>query len=660
MAARLLPTDSLVVAPLPLLSPVVLSVKIEGDAENANLLFSNSVLLRWEIHPAILKAANEIGATTKFDAITATRKQLRELCKITPVAEPLGVANIGMAPKTLKDAKDRIRARGLPVLPSRNTSLAVTLHRGYTVLTPWQPFAVPAKAIDLSTAQSLLAKARTCGVPVIDLNHARSFFRLTEKTLIALATPGAPGWARLAGNTSGLQDPVTVMASAANPSYLTAVHPNVVEAAEVALAGPAGRTGLYPWQDRSVSVLRAASRGAVLALPPGSGKTIVSLVALSELLTPNQIAIVAVPSAIKSQWVEAAARFAPHLSCNILYNSKAVTEEVRNHLSLGYSTLNPPKLFVVSHDTLSGLLDEPFFANATQPQPVFSVMICDEAHVLGGSSKRAAALRMLRDWSNRGWALTGTPEEGGEKRLAAVSSWALAESFQAGKMPLKKRLGSYLVTFDVPTPCSISASRVPVTNSSQTAKEIGEIFFGNTSTAFKARNAFEKMRRDASYEKLLWLKEELASQVTPTLIFTDTIGVSNKVLEISEQIGLRAATLAGVLPIARTANAAAFVRGELDVLVCSSASQRGLDLQQARRVICLDIPSSSSVLAQRAARAVRIGGPSSVELLLPYLKGTAEEKFAKMLDKALADISLYKVPIPLSLDTVKSVSKAVS
>lgn len=88
----------------------------------------------------------------------------------------------------------------------------------------------------------------------------------------------------------------------------------------------------------------------------------------------------------------------------------------------------------------------------------------------------------------------------------------------------------------------------------------------------------------------------------------------------------RVATFTGKNTSTRQQSIDKFVAGEVDVLVCTSAAERGLNLQVASVIVNLDLPFNPAALAQRIGRIHRIGSKySKVRIVNMVAAGTIEE-----------------------------------
>lgn len=111
------------------------------------------------------------------------------------------------------------------------------------------------------------------------------------------------------------------------------------------------------------------------------------------------------------------------------------------------------------------------------------------------------------------------------------------------------------------------------------------------------------------------------------LIFTDFVDVANTLEELLENNGIRTGVFGGANLKQRDANRIAFQKGELDVLVCTKAAERGLTLHKASVTYHYDMSWTLEPLLQKAGRAARVGSDNeSVETYFLILKGTIEEK----------------------------------
>lgn len=114
------------------------------------------------------------------------------------------------------------------------------------------------------------------------------------------------------------------------------------------------------------------------------------------------------------------------------------------------------------------------------------------------------------------------------------------------------------------------------------------------------------------------------------LVFTDFATVAKSLVKSLEDNGISAAVFTGGSNNAqKDRNRRAFQNGDIDVLVCTKAAERGLTLHRASAVYHYDIPWTIERLLQRMGRALRVGATNSeVEIYFMILEGTVEERVA--------------------------------
>lgn len=111
------------------------------------------------------------------------------------------------------------------------------------------------------------------------------------------------------------------------------------------------------------------------------------------------------------------------------------------------------------------------------------------------------------------------------------------------------------------------------------------------------------------------------------LVFTDFVQVAESLAQALDTIGIRSGVFGGSNLKKRDENRIAFQNGDLDVLVCTKAAERGLTLHRASVVYHYDISWTLEPLLQKAGRAARVGSENdSVETYFLILQGTIEEK----------------------------------
>lgn len=115
------------------------------------------------------------------------------------------------------------------------------------------------------------------------------------------------------------------------------------------------------------------------------------------------------------------------------------------------------------------------------------------------------------------------------------------------------------------------------------------------------------------------------------LIFTEFATIARSLVADLEAIGLRVGQVLGGGGARRDRHVEAFRRGDLEVLVCTSAGERGLNLQTASTVVHYDLPWTPEGIIQRTGRVERIGATADkVQIVFPVMAGTIEERVASV------------------------------
>jgi superfamily II DNA/RNA helicase len=97
-----------------------------------------------------------------------------------------------------------------------------------------------------------------------------------------------------------------------------------------------------------------------------------------------------------------------------------------------------------------------------------------------------------------------------------------------------------------------------------------------------------------------------------------------------------------------------FRDGDLDVLVCTSAGERGLNLQTADTLIHYDLAWTPKSLLQRTGRVERIGATAEeIEIIYPVMVDTVEERVVGLV-VARAGTALQVLDAPRGVDVTKT------
>lgn len=166
---------------------------------------------------------------------------------------------------------------------------------------------------------------------------------------------------------------------------------------------------LYPYQIEGVKFLMSNTH-ALLADDMGTGKTVMTIVALKLLLRSNQInkVLILCPPSVLYEWKNHIAEWAPELVACFVRG----TQEIRS-----FEWNIQSHVYVTSYDTLRSDIE-----NGLIPQEkwgVFDVVVVDEAHhIKNSNTDRSRAIRKLQPKYR--WALTGTPVQNKIEDMASI------------------------------------------------------------------------------------------------------------------------------------------------------------------------------------------------------------------------------------------------
>lgn len=117
---------------------------------------------------------------------------------------------------------------------------------------------------------------------------------------------------------------------------------------------------------------------------------------------------------------------------------------------------------------------------------------------------------------------------------------------------------------------------------------------------------------------------------------------ANTALDLSDALRLRSGTPAtvfheGMSIVERDRSAAFFADEEFgaQVLICSEIGSEGRNFQFAHHLVMFDLPAHPDLLEQRIGRLDRIGQTQIIQLHVPYLEKTAQERLFQWYDQAL-------------------------
>ena len=140
--------------------------------------------------------------------------------------------------------------------------------------------------------------------------------------------------------------------------------------------------------------------------------------------------------------------------------------------------------------------------------------------------------------------------------------------------------------------------------------------------------------------RVMWLMEKLRTDLKHKSI-TDCR--SGPVVEALENVlrlhaGIRTAMFHEGMSLLERDQAAAYFAEEsygAQILLCSEIGSEGRNFQFASDLILFDLPANPDVLEQRIGRLDRIGQENRIQIHVPYLVGTAQERMFRWYNEAL-------------------------
>lgn len=116
------------------------------------------------------------------------------------------------------------------------------------------------------------------------------------------------------------------------------------------------------------------------------------------------------------------------------------------------------------------------------------------------------------------------------------------------------------------------------------------------------------------------------------LVFTEFATVANVLVRALQDNGINAQAYTGKNGATRDRARQDFQAGNLDILVCTQAAERGLTLHKAAAIYHYDLPWTLEKIIQRTGRGVRIGSKNAhIDIVFMIMAGTIEERMANHL-----------------------------
>lgn len=452
------------------------------------------------------------------------------------------------------------------------------------------------------------------------------------------------------------------------------------------------RVGLIPHQFYIAHEVgtRLAPR-VLLADEVGLGKTIeAGLIVHQQLLTGrSQRVLVLVPEALQYQWlIEMRRRFNLRFSIFDLTRTAAIREHEPE--------ANPfltEQLIIASIDLL---LDHPDLQREALAAG-FDLLVVDEAHHLEwnedhGGNDRYDVVAAFAGQTPGVLLLTATPEQLGLQshfarlRLLDPQRYADFEQFMADEAQYRDMAAiAEVLMGDAP----LTAGQLDVLRSllgraigdepQQRERAIhelldrygtGRVLFRNTRDAipgFPGRDCLaEPLPLPAHWplsgklREQLWPEEQqldgewladdprvpwLIELLTRTLKHQKVLLIarSGPVVEALEAVlrlhaGIRTALFHEAMTLLERDQAAAYFAEEhhgAQILLCSEIGSEGRNFQFASHLVLFDLPSNPDTLEQRIGRLDRIGQQNRIQLHVPFVEGSAQERLFRWYNEAL-------------------------
>jgi ATP-dependent helicase HepA len=141
--------------------------------------------------------------------------------------------------------------------------------------------------------------------------------------------------------------------------------------------------------------------------------------------------------------------------------------------------------------------------------------------------------------------------------------------------------------------------------------------------------------------RVMWLMERLRTDLKHKKVLL--IARSGPVVEALENVlrihaGIRTAMFHEGMSLLERDQAAAYFAEDsygAQILLCSEIGSEGRNFQFASDLILFDLPANPDVLEQRIGRLDRIGQENRIQIHVPYLTGTAQERMFRWYNEAL-------------------------
>ncbi len=409
---------------------------------------------------------------------------------------------------------------------------------------------------------------------------------------------------------------------------------------------------LFPYQPIGINFLMS-NQHALLADEMGTGKTVMTIVALKMMMRINEVksALILCPPAVIYEWEQHLADWFPEAVLSIV---RGMPES----RSARWQNI-PANIYLTSYDTLRGDI-----SNGLLPKEklkFFDVVVADEAHHLKNpGSGRSKAIKKLQPVYR--WALTGTPIQNKIEDMAAMFDFIYPGyltpydlySPEVMKNKIKPHFLRRLkkdVLQDLPpkthSPIWLDMSHEQREEYFKAKNDIITEIEGLGATVTK-QHIFAKMQRlkqicnfptsKGNSPKLELLKEqleEISNSGNKCIVFTQYVEQGIKKLEMALRPYGIAIIQGGQSDAIRRNQIYAFKNDEnTSVLIASiKSSGEGLNLTEASYVIHFDHWWNPAVMWQAEDRVHRQGQKQKVSIYSYWMKDSIDESIDNILRK---------------------------
>ncbi|ADZ92240.1 RNA polymerase-associated protein RapA [Marinomonas mediterranea] len=135
----------------------------------------------------------------------------------------------------------------------------------------------------------------------------------------------------------------------------------------------------------------------------------------------------------------------------------------------------------------------------------------------------------------------------------------------------------------------------------------------------------------------IWLKEFLECQADKVLVICHTADMAQWLNDQLTFAGFQSADFHEQMPLIHRDRAAAYFADDdgAQILVCSEIGSEGRNFQFSHNLVMYDLPEHPDLLEQRIGRLDRLGQRNTVEIHIPYIKNSVQERLFQWYHHAL-------------------------